>query len=859
LNASAVCRTRQQTPLPPLRWKRRSFWFSSPAQPSNLQTSAIREQGFPGQYMESSVVPHAHLWQTDLAPMRAFFDEHVVGNTAIFPAAGYLELIRLAYAERRGDGRELMVRDFVLAEALVIAPEGSGSAPVMQTAFQPQSDGTFQFTVSSLSRQRKWQVHATGSIGPASMPREIPFSPSHSLEPIDAEDHYIRARQWQIHYGERFRCLREIQTGSDEACARIVLPSEANDLPAPLARIAWLDSALQVIQAMRSGTCLPVRIAQIYLARCEAEPARVHAISNSGAESVSVWDDHGQVMIRMEGIELHQSDGVPPAIYRFGWENAAALKYTGRPVNRCALAGKTEISDLLTEALQAHGSRVASPTQSSDERSDALLLSGESAQDAEIALALARQSVERDPATAIWFVTRGAQGPDRHITRPTGGLLWGLRRVFVNEYPNAAIGIADIEDARDADVFAADLVLGVEPDEVVYREGRRLKCTSHKSRVPSRESLWLSQDASYLITGGWGGLGIATAAWLIRRGAGAITLVGRSAPDNDTESHIAALGDGGTRILTMQADVGSRLDMERVLAEVRRQMPVLRGIFHAAGHLQDGMIAGLDLDSFRNVLEPKYKGTLILHELTRDLPLDYFVLYSSIASLIGSPGQASHASANSFLDAFAAYRRGLGLAALSVNWGPWLGSGRVSREGREAELRERGLPLLSPNLAFRALDQLLAEGNARAGVFALDPARWRYFHPHSKMQSFLTSTPDGLAEQGAASTAVLHLPPGQAGTRAVESLVANEAAKVLHISSSLLDYVRPLREYGLDSLRSFELRNRLEAALEIRVPAIAIWRHSSVQALAEYCRGNHLNLTRDAVTPLEQTATEFSV
>ncbi|MGE3806859.1 MAG: SDR family NAD(P)-dependent oxidoreductase, partial [Gemmataceae bacterium] len=190
-------------------------------------------------------------------------------------------------------------------------------------------------------------------------------------------------------------------------------------------------------------------------------------------------------------------------------------------------------------------------------------------------------------------------------------------------------------------------------------------------RVPRELPKLLRQDSSYLITGGLGGLGLATAQRLIERGARHLVLLGRNPPSESAHEVIAGLEHAGAEVLVLQADVSVAADVAAALEQIARRLPPLHGVIHAAGVLDDGVLLNQTSERFARVLAAKVEGAWNLHRLTMDLPLDFFVLYSSMAALLGPAGQGNHAAANAFLDALAHHRRARGLPAQSINWGAW--------------------------------------------------------------------------------------------------------------------------------------------------------------------------------------------
>ena len=203
-----------------------------------------------------------------------------------------------------------------------------------------------------------------------------------------------------------------------------------------------------------------------------------------------------------------------------------------------------------------------------------------------------------------------------------------------------------------------------------------------------------------------GGLGLLTARWMVERGARHLLLTGRSAPSEPAREAIDAMERAGAQIVVAQADVADSPEMARVLETVAESMPQLRGVFHAAGFLDDGVLQQQTWERFYGVLRPKVLGAWNLHTLTLGLPLDFFVLYSSTAALLGSPGKGNHVAANGFLDSLAHYRRAPGFPALSINWGAWAQIGAAAAIHADERVARRGLGVIVPSQGLAILQQL---------------------------------------------------------------------------------------------------------------------------------------------------------
>jgi NAD(P)-dependent dehydrogenase (short-subunit alcohol dehydrogenase family) len=327
----------------------------------------------------------------------------------------------------------------------------------------------------------------------------------------------------------------------------------------------------------------------------------------------------------------------------------------------------------------------------------------------------------------LWLVTRGAvpvqadAGPIAAAQAP----LWGLGRTIVHEQPALRCSAVDLDPARTNDVNAllAEIVADDREEQIAYRSERR-----HVARLvrfkPNNvtKSPSIRPDATYLITGGLGALGLAVAGWLVEQGARNLALVGRRAPTLATQAMLDQLAERA-RVEVMAADVAQAADIADVLDRIARTMPPLRGVFHAAGLLDGGSAATLTLEKLRTVMGPKVHGTRNLHRLTTDLPLDFFVLFSSVAAVIGSPGQANYAAANAFLDAVAHDRRRAGLPALSVNWGAWAEAGMAARIADGGWALPDGIGTIAPADGLKVFERLLADGRPQVTAIPIDWAR----------------------------------------------------------------------------------------------------------------------------------------
>ncbi len=346
-------------------------------------------------------------------------------------------------------------------------------------------------------------------------------------------------------------------------------------------------------------------------------------------------------------------------------------------------------------------------------------------------------------------------------------------------------------------------------------------------RLPRKTALF-RHDATYIVTGGTRGFGLATAEWMVKQGARHLVLVGRSgAGTPDAESGLARLRDAGATVVAVKADVSDEDSVIALLDDVDRTMPPLRGVFHAAMVIDDGFLLQLDGERLRRVLAPKALGAWHLHRHTLGRKLDFFVMFSSMASIHGAPGQGSYAAANAFLDSLADHRRALGLPALAVNWGAIAEVGYVARNpeiGRELE--KHGIHGITPAEAGAILGSLLKSASCRMGVTRMDLEHLtlvRGAEAASRRFSLLLqlSSQDqgrGAGEAPRSLLALLAENPPDGWPQIVESALRVDLARVLGIRESQIDPEQSLADLGVDSLMSVELETVIETSLGIDLP-----------------------------------------
>jgi acyl transferase domain-containing protein len=463
----------------------------------------------------------------------------------------------------------------------------------------------------------------------------------------------------------------------------------------------------------------------------------------------------------------------------------------------------------------------------------------------------------------LWVVTQSAQAVPvltRSLSVAQAPVL-GLGRAIALEHPELWGGCIDLD--ADMSVEAATATLLAElgqsyPEaEVAFRSGQRYlprlqpsqsqsvgtSPLSDHSEAEAQRSLFKS-DCTYLITGGLGGLGCQIAHWMVSQGAQNLVLVGRKGVSEHDSLH--ELEQAGATVTILLADVALADQVAHVLAQIARSHPPLAGVIHLAGVLDDGILSKQTWERFATVMAPKVNGAWHLHTQTLDLPLDFFVLFSSVASLLGSPGQSNYAAANAFLDALAHHRRSQGLSALSLNWSPWSERGMAAALGNRATLRwaTLGVQMIKPEQGLQTLASLLRQTTAQMGVLPVD---WSRFFEQWEVgdRSVLSAIADQNHVSQTSGTQLnpaghdllqrlQNVPPHQRQMLLITDLQTIVASVLGVESPHTLDPQLGFFEMGMDSLMTLDLKNQLQTRLGTSLPSTLTFEYPTLADLAVY-------------------------
>ncbi|MEZ4867753.1 MAG: SDR family NAD(P)-dependent oxidoreductase [Caldilineaceae bacterium] len=473
------------------------------------------------------------------------------------------------------------------------------------------------------------------------------------------------------------------------------------------------------------------------------------------------------------------------------------------------------------------------------------------------ALHLVQTMVTLAIPAALWLITAEAQAlAEQDLATGRGltpALLWGMGRTIAREHPELNCVRLDL-DATGAETQAQTLLTELlapkasagPEDQIAFRQQTRYVARLARFQPTPSDAPQFDPVGSYLITGGLGGLGLLVARDLVQQGARHLILVGRSQPKGESvQQQLRALAGAGATVVVAQADVAQQEQLARVLAAIDAGHP-LRGVIHAAGVLDDGILLQQTWPRFAHVFAAKVQGAWNLHTLTQALPLDFFVLFASAAGLLGSAGQANHAAANTFLDALVHHRRARGLPGLAIDWGAWSEIGAAAERQVAEQSRRIGMGTIDPQSGLEIFAGLLAHPAPTPRQVGVVPIQWSSFPDQTPFFAEMRlARPATGASQSQDFLPRLRTAPAGEQINLLQAHVSQTVAQVLGWPPD--ESIPPKHGFfdlGMDSLTSVELRNRLQTSLECRLPSTLAFKYSTLESLVNYLAEEVLALER---------------
>ncbi|MFJ5099549.1 type I polyketide synthase [Streptomyces sp. NPDC088554] len=879
-----------RTQLPTYAFQRRHYWILPPATHHDqgpgatghpLLSAAIEVADTGELLLTGSLSTRTHPWLAD----------HAVFGVVLLPGTGFVEM-----AVRAGDEAGCpRVEELTLQAPLVFDRDAAVQIQVRVGA--PDSAGRRTLGVFSRGADgigTPWTGHATGALAPATEadgPAGHPYGrawPPAGAQPLPVADLYERFAEGGYGYGPAFHGLRAAWRLGRDIYAEVRLPEDQRSQAAGFGvHPALLDAALHGLWPVfaadgeqSGGARLPFSWEGVRLHASGATELRVRlSPDDSGSVAVSATDPAGLPVVDVAALVTRSTteDALRGAVgtgrdalFRLDWTALPAL--AGPPVGRWAALGARALLPDTHPDLDALTKSVNNADAALPDVVVAVCPSGGNSADAArtvlaetLRLLQAWLADDRWADTRLALITRGAvaTAPGEDIGDLAAAAVWGLVRSAQSEHPDRFV-LADAEDPAEA-LAALPAALAAAEPQIAVRDGRTL--VARLARTPAPDDAvaapWNS-EGTVLVTGAFGLLGSLVARHLVAtHGVRHLLLTGRRGADTpEALALVDELTALGAEVTAAACDTADRDALAALLAAVPEPHP-LTAVVHAAGVLADGVIGSLTPESLDHVLRPKADAAVHLHELTRELPLSAFVLFSSASGTLGSSGQGNYAAANTFLDALAEHRRATGLPAHSLAWGMWADRStltgtldevdlrRVSRSGVGAFGADEGLALFDAALARTDAVLVpvrfdLARLRARAGTVGV-PALFRGLVRGAERRTAATGVgadgADGLRQRLAG------LSDEEART-VLADLVCAHAADVLgHAGASAVDPERAFSQLGFDSLTAVELRNRLNTATGLRLPATLVFDYPRPAAVAAYCAQRLVTATAAAPAP----------
>jgi acyl transferase domain-containing protein/acyl carrier protein len=867
--------------LPTYAFQYQRYWLDVPESVGDLSSAGLDTAGHPLLGAAVSLAGGGALLTSRLSvrsqPWRA---DPVIAGKVLFPGTAFLEL-----AIRAGDQAGCAVVDELVLEAPLVLPEDA-AVQLQVSLGEPDEHGARTLGVYSRaegSGEQPWRRHASGTLVPTSghEPRTLEEWPPRDAEPLDLEDFYPGLAVNGADYGPVFQGLRAAWKRGSDVFAEIGLPEQADAAGFGL-HPALLDAALQTIAFSAAGdtdrSVLPFAWTGVTLHAAGARALRVR-LTDVGENTVSVLlaDDRGDLVATIDTLTIRPlvaaevAGATDPAyhesLFRVDWIPVSPLSGSPAGTGTWAIAGTDDL--LVAKVLAGGGAKfdtwqdLAALAESADSPlfdmpstvivacgpvaggivTDAARLSAYRA----LSLVQTWLADERFAGSRLVFVTNGAvsvrAGEDVHDL--AGAAVCGLVRSALSENPGR-FGLVDLDDHEDSRAELLSAITTGEPQAAI-REG--LVHVPRLARVATTTAVVPTWDTggTTLVTGATGTLGALVARHLVvRHGVRNLLLTSRSglAAEGAQQLHDELTGLGA-HVTVASCDVADRDALAALLGSIPAEHP-LTAVIHAAGVLDDGVIASLTPERIDSVLRPKVVAAVNLHELTADIELGAFVMFSSLAGTFGGVGQASYSAANAFLDALAAHRRANGLPGQALAWGLWADSSTMTGKLGDADLSriERGgVAPLSAAEGLALFDTASTVDEAvlvpvrlvTAALAKVDPDVVRALLRglvHSSSRRLVTAAAPAPVAKPVDRLSALS---GVARERALLELVRTEAAIVLgYPDADLVDVERGFLELGFDSLTAVELRNRLSRESGLRLSATVLFDYPTSVSLAAY-------------------------
>ncbi len=880
--------------LPTYPFQRQRYWAISV--PSPFKRTGVELHPLLGEYIQSPLEDLLFRKELDFQEF-PYLKDHQIYQHVLFSGTGFFELALAAGRHLFKEGN-LFLENFQIQSPLELSEEKKTLLQVIAH----REEGKYIFSIYSLNPQdedNQWTLHATakGSISLENPPNRVKENLPTFTHELNIAEFYKNLASKGFNYGPFFQRVKKLWVEKNEVLAELEPLEEQGYFAHP----ALLDGCIQALIAAtldEKNIYLPIGFDQMILYSPLESSLQAYARIVSESDQILKGDiilftSEGKVLAEIRGFQAKKTT---PALlnnslkkqiqltYELSWQPSPLEEII--PVEKPSgtwliFANEQGLGASLNKQLKTIGDSsllVSSPPKNMEQMLQLLqetLKEGPIAgifyfpdpvieefkkaisSNLETALALAQAIITLDLKDSLLFYMITQKTLSQ---APLSGFLYS----WILEYPHMKICELTFDSEMSLQEQMGSLLNEINvpsnEDRILYSKGVRHVPRLIRSSFEEVSEMPVHSDASYLIAGGLGGIGGKIAEWLSVRGAKHIVLFSRNLPKEKTRELIKKIESQGTHLEVLSLDITRTASVEFLMQKFGQEWPELKGIFHLSGVLDDGSLLNQNATRFENVLAPKIEGAWNLHTFSLNKKLDFFVLFSSIASIFGSPGQSNYAAANAFLDTLAQTRSQKGLPALSISWGPWSEVGMAVNIIEQQ--RQKGFLPLTPEEGIHALEMALGKKSPHILIAKID---WKTV---ALKQAKLTSLFKELLplSQKPAESQILLKQLQKVEAKEKESILRDHilslVRKVLGWSfEEEIPEENSLMDMGMDSIMATELNNHLKSLIGTLHPISAtfIFDHPSISQIMDFFKKEIFPLLDKIVIPEEKEEAKVKI
>lgn len=861
--------------LPTYPFQRKRYWSVAKPQAGSPQSTHTGTYPLAGNQIDSPTANAMHFILPISKGHQSYLYDHVVFDHVVVPGAFYVSVMQ-AIATDVMASTQVAIQDIEFKRPLVL--QGNSQLHVILH----QEKKGYQVRLYS-KNNNEWLEHASGFITneepQASKTSDIQKLRS-SAQPTSVIESLVKELQdVEINWGPQWQWIDQCFAIDGGTLVQLSAPKGLTYTES-LMHPSLIDNSFAGLWDLKSGgltdntPSLPFAIEKFEIYRALEGPAwcicnpieQPTAQSEVNRANFEWYSENGELIAKITGfaskkaprsifLQLAKAESLAKDwLYETTW-TPLKLETQDKLTGEWQIISHSphEFSETLKDHLLVAGAHVS--TLNEDIRAKQVIClwpsmpqaKAQEATDFAIAGLRQLQTLIEQGVQHITWITEGLNVEDGIADSLALAPLWGVLRVAMQEYPSIQFKLIDLESFTTSQKQMGRLiqVLADNSSENQFRIAESstlgLRLIPQKTSTDQQKTFDFRQH-SILITGGLGGLGLEVAKYLQSTyQVGQLILLGRSKPKPEVLAIIENLEQAGTKVMVQACDVSQQTELTQVIQKIGTEFP-LKGIIHAAGTLDDRLLSDQDDASFRKVMKAKIQGTWNLHEVSKNLDLELFVLFSSMSAWLGNRGQANYAAANSYLDAFANFRKAQSLPVLTINWGPVDAVGMAANLSQKDKVRveKQGFAYLDFNQGLKLLSDLLATSSNHAGILSIRKQQLQQTLENQlggipAFYKKLISTP--VKTRISQNRIVDELPqiPVERREKYLMEALQKEIAQVMDITEIYeIATEKPLQELGLDSLMAVELRNKFAQQLDLRLPTTLLFDYPTLKELTAH-------------------------